>query len=242
MLVDALLIMKKPLSLLIALIALIAFIILALSSSVDFVLAGVSTLDVCKLPFASRVSSSCTPPRPETSMNIVPTVHGERADFPSLIAVQHRALEELIGFSGTGSDLAVNLKHAELAVQDLIILVKASTLSVKEELAQALTDFVVDAKGAARGLNDLSSKISGTTDEYVLRMLLGDCQHLLTFPLRRLLAYNDVALRTLESATPDGSRSTLALSFWSSMNGFSAQITRVLVQAAATSVSLDRLE
>lgn len=162
---DALLFIKKPVSLLLALLTTISLALFVISYTLD-TLAGVAILDVCKWPLASQVFS-CTSPQTDTSVNVaqVPLTPVEHTDFPKLIELQHRAFDELLGYSHTGSDLAANLKHAELAVQDLIVLVRASKLTIKEELAQALMDFVVDAKSAARGLAALSTRISGTVDE-----------------------------------------------------------------------------
>ena len=60
-----------------------------------------------------------------------------------------------------------------------------------------------------------------------------------------IVAYNQYALRTLESAKETKKTSfevAIASTFQSSMDTFAAEVTRVLVHATATSVTLDRLE
>ena len=88
-----------------------------------------------------------------------------RVDYPNFVEVQQHALDEFLGYSDNGSELAVNLKHAELAVRDLIVLVQASDLAVKDALADALMEFVIDAKNAGRDLQLLSAKINGAIDK-----------------------------------------------------------------------------
>ncbi|PIL37502.1 hypothetical protein GSI_01196 [Ganoderma sinense ZZ0214-1] len=82
-----------------------------------------------------------------------------RADFPSLIKIQNVVLDELMEDSKNGVNLAINIKHAELAVKDLVVVVRASNLTVKDALATALNDFAMDAKAASWGLQRLSARI-----------------------------------------------------------------------------------
>ncbi len=91
----------------------------------------------------------------------------ERIDFPALMAVQSRTLDQLLAHSAAGSQLALGVKHAELAVKDLTIVIKASNLTSKDILGRSLEEFAQQAKGAARDLQQLSAKLYGAVDTYV---------------------------------------------------------------------------
>ena len=116
---------------------------------------GLASLDACNLPLIPAIIPSCA---------ALPVASVGRADFAGLLAIQHRAFDELVVGSTTNSELVVNVKHAELAVRDLVILVKASNLTTKEPLADTLSLFSVDARRTGRGLQVLMSKIHGTID------------------------------------------------------------------------------
>lgn len=148
--------MKKPASALLALLLSGSIVSLILSAVFTRARAGVSGVNVCEWPVLSALGACALPG---------PPLPDGRSDFPSLAAVQQHAIDEFLGYSDNGSQLAVNLKHAELAVQDLIILVKASDLTIKDALADALVEFVIDAKSAGRGLQLLSAKINGAMDK-----------------------------------------------------------------------------
>ena len=152
----ALLLMKQPASALLALLLSGSIISLIISATFARARAEVSAINFCEWPLLSALDACAPSPPP------LPAV---RVDYPSFVAVQQHALDEFLGYSDNGSELAVNLKHAELAVRDLIVLVKASDLSVKDALADALMEFVIDAKSAGRGLQLLSAKINGAIDK-----------------------------------------------------------------------------
>ncbi len=94
----------------------------------------------------------------------------QRIDFPGLMAVQSRMLDELLAHSAAGSQLALSVKHAELAVKDLGIVVRASNLTSKTVLARSLDEFAQDAKVVGRELQQLSAKLYGAVDKYVVLM------------------------------------------------------------------------
>ena len=87
-----------------------------------------------------------------------------RADFPRLVRIQDAVLDDLLSQSLRGADFSVNVKHAELAVTDLVAVVRASNLTVKETLADALVDFANDARNAARALQRFSGKVQSVVD------------------------------------------------------------------------------
>ncbi len=95
-----------------------------------------------------------------------------RIDFPGLMDLQSRTLDQLLSHSTAGSELALGIRHAELAVRDLGVIVKVSNLTSKHILAHALQEFSQDARDAGRDLQHLSAKLYGAVDKYVHLMLM----------------------------------------------------------------------
>ncbi|PIL26968.1 hypothetical protein GSI_10106 [Ganoderma sinense ZZ0214-1] len=146
-------------------------------------------------------------------------------DYPTLMDVQGRAFDNLLGQSETGITISLDIKHAEIAVRDLVAIVRASDLMKRDLIASALDDFVLDARLAGRALQKLSVKIYSSTDS--------------------IIAFNDYALRVLQGAHPPAtpeSAATLARIFRSSTSTLVNEITDILVEAAKTVTALDNLE
>ncbi|KAE9383093.1 hypothetical protein BT96DRAFT_789435, partial [Gymnopus androsaceus JB14] len=74
------------------------------------------------------------------------------ADYPSLISAQTRTFEQILDDAVGGSVISMKLKKAELAMSDVIILVKLSDIASRDHLA-------------GRGLQRLGSKVSGAVDQ-----------------------------------------------------------------------------
>lgn len=85
-------------------------------------------------------------------------------DFPALMAIQSRTLSALLAHSVAGSELALGIKHAELAVKDLVYIIRTSNLAGKLVLARALEEFAQQAKATGRRLQQLCSKLDGAVD------------------------------------------------------------------------------
>ncbi len=151
--------MKRPLSALLA--VLLTFLLLATTVSYGYnaALSVISAYNVCDLPLIGLIPPCAT-------SEGRPTLSADRVDFPGLMAIQHRALDGFVGRSSSGSELALDIKHAELTVQELVLMVKGSNLTIKGPLSETLNGFVVGAKDTSRGLQRLSSKILGTIDRY----------------------------------------------------------------------------
>ena len=81
--------------------------------------------------------------------------------------MQNLALKELSGPSSEEANVALDLKHAELAVRDLIVAVNHSNLTVRQPLAVSLEQFVLDARAAGRELQKLSARVLGLFDRSV---------------------------------------------------------------------------
>lgn len=116
---------------------------------------------ICSIPLVSRLSlcEGVGPPRSDLARISVAS-----ADFPGLARIQDIALDNLLENSSGGAALAVNVKHAELAVKDLVVAVRASNLTIKDVLADALADFATDAHSAGRSLQRLSAKMHVAVD------------------------------------------------------------------------------
>ncbi|KAI9057525.1 hypothetical protein FKP32DRAFT_1583591 [Trametes sanguinea] len=213
---DVLVISRKPISALLS-VFFVGFLAVAMGTfAVDVVRSSLSP--VCDLPGLSQMSL-CVHDAPG------PSQLSSRVDFPSLANVQNTLLDDLLDQSSSGAELALNVKHAELAVRDLAAIVKASDLSVKDALVDSLGRFVVDAQLAGQHLQRLSAKALGTIDS--------------------IYAFNLYALRAIASNEPTGGYSadiSLARTFQTSMDAFAAQVARVLVVATEAAVHLEHLE
>ncbi|KAI0742711.1 hypothetical protein C8Q80DRAFT_1109023 [Daedaleopsis nitida] len=182
------------------------------------------SLDFCEYPLVSLFKPSC--PTPVAESTHAPL----RADFPGLMEIQHRALDELATRAEMGTELALNIKHAELAVRDLMIMVQSSNIPIKDVLAASLSDFIVEARQTARGLQVLASKVHGTMDS--------------------IAAFNVHAHRTIDSAKQAaGSSSRLddveravLRTFQSSLAWFASSISASILDASVASSYLDRLD
>lgn len=229
--------MKFPLA---VLIAILAVTYLTLGSGTLLVRVVRSTLpSPCDFPVVAALPL-CDP----APSNLDPMSSIRCADFPSLVKIQNIVLDELIEDSKSGIALAVNIKHAELAVKDLVVVVRASNLTVRDVLARALNDFAADAKTAARGLQRLSARIHGTIDRCVCFVQSTTCDKL-TSPTPSMSSFNTYALKSIETAKQRGGVGVsvaILRTFRGSMLGFSSQITRLVVEATTTMATLDRLE
>ncbi|KAI0755775.1 hypothetical protein C8Q74DRAFT_1210495 [Fomes fomentarius] len=148
----------------------------------------------------------------------------ERFDFPGLMAVQSRTLDQLLARSTAGSQLALSVKHAELAVKDLGIVVRSSNLTSKDVLARSLDEFAQEAKIVGRQLQQLSAKLYGAVDT--------------------VLAFDDYALRAIMGAQAAGSdvTHTAAQMFKFTMSALSTEVARVILEATTVASRLDTLE
>ncbi|RDX43375.1 hypothetical protein OH76DRAFT_1361303 [Lentinus brumalis] len=182
-----------------------------------------SAQKLCLVPifaFLPHCTHSSTMP---TSFPKVPA----GADFPSLMRVQNQALDELTGHSAVGSSLAMNLKHAELAVKDLIAAVQASNMTTKDALADVLIAFTKDTRLSSRDLQEVSAKMNSFMDSVAV--------------------FSAYVSRTISDAKATNFRSSDAASIMSrayepSMQGFSSQINLIVTDTIKASCNLETLE
>ncbi|SRR6266545_5208855 len=85
-------------------------------------------------------------------------------DFPALVAAETKTVEQLEDAYIGGSLLSLQLKQSEVAMRDLVTLVRVSDLTAKDLLGATLMDFVHDAHKTGKGLQRLSSKFGGAID------------------------------------------------------------------------------
>lgn len=67
--------------------------------------------------------------------------------------------------------MSIDVLRAEMATQDLSLLVRYSDLKSRENIADMLRTIGTDAKKTGRGLSKLDSKVVGAIDEYVVLSL-----------------------------------------------------------------------
>ncbi|KAF9466636.1 hypothetical protein BDZ94DRAFT_1295755 [Collybia nuda] len=161
------------------------------------------------------------------------------ADYPKLIDVQTTTFEHLLDESVGNSGLSLEIKRAEMATTDLVTLVRVSDLHSRDTLGDALVEFIGDTKTTGRNLQKLTSRIGGAVD--------------------KIMAINDYALYAIEEAqakapsrfsikglvpwaVPRPTSEIVTETFSSAMSVLSEEMTKVILEAEANIIQLDRLE
>ncbi|RDX51827.1 hypothetical protein OH76DRAFT_1313907, partial [Lentinus brumalis] len=144
-------------------------------------------------------------------------------DFPTVMSMQSRTLNQLLAHSAAGSGLALTVKHAEFAVKDLVCIVKASKLTQKGAIVGALEEFAREAKTVGRHLYRLSAKLDGAVDT--------------------ILAFDEYAFRVLatsqEAIEWPAARARM---LYSAMQLLASEVAGVLADADTVTAALDALE
>ena len=78
--------------------------------------------------------------------------------------MQTRTFDQLLDESVGNKGLALEVKKAEMASNDLINLVRVSDLKSRDQVVERLGRFVSDARGTGRSLHSLGAKIHGAVD------------------------------------------------------------------------------
>ena len=143
--------LKVPIAFLLAATLLVSVVFSSITSIPNL---GLS-MDICRVPLLSAVVR-CGPTES--------LYEARHVDFPSLMALQHRTLDELAAHSAVGPDLVLSLKHAELVIQDLVVMVRTSNLTSRDVLADALVGFQHEARRTGRRLHSLTAKIHSAMD------------------------------------------------------------------------------
>jgi hypothetical protein len=123
------------------------------------------TRPICSLPIVSPMIPFC---RWEAFKGPPPHTSAGRpvrwADYPKLVDLQTKTFDQLLDESVGSKGLALEVKKAEMASNDLITLVRVSDLKSKDQVADRLNRFVDDARGTGRSLHSLGAKIQGAVD------------------------------------------------------------------------------
>lgn len=209
------------------------------------------------LPFCLPTPSSPTANPPWS----VPA-EGINPHFPGLMELQGQfgsVLEE----SGGAGVMALDLKNSEMAIRDLNTLIKASSLTCREDLSNRLEEFITEAKGTSKALTRFSSRVNGVVDnllamdEYALKTLeqivaqeeaarnpplLSSNSALLTYP-RALVATLLSPFRTDNSGLGLTSpRHQFLETFLHASSLLSTSLRHLILTAESTLRSLDSLE
>ncbi|KAK0429561.1 hypothetical protein EV421DRAFT_1723119 [Armillaria borealis] len=111
-----------------------------------------SSSPICAIPFLSDISL-CRRTSMTGSGHIMDPVW---VDYLTLIHVQDTVLEGLLDDSTGALVLSLTLKRAEMAIQDVAILVRSSNLINQEQIAQCLKLLVQSAKRSSHGVLNIS--------------------------------------------------------------------------------------
>lgn len=132
----------------------------------SLVLSRVATtmlLPACSVPGMSLLPLCAIQAHPAPAQN--PKDRAPRwADYSHLVDMQANTLEQLLDHTAGGSGLALEIKKAEMATQDLATLVRVSDLTSRGLLADTLEGFVEDAKKTGEDLQRLGAKVGGAVD------------------------------------------------------------------------------
>jgi hypothetical protein len=89
---------------------------------------------------------------------------GPLGGLPQARRFADETFDQLLDESVGGKGLALEVKKAEMASNDLITLVRVSDLKSKDQIVERLSKFSDDARGTGRSLHSLGAKIHGAVD------------------------------------------------------------------------------
>jgi hypothetical protein len=90
--------------------------------------------------------------------------HSSAADYPAVIHSEFSGLEQLVQDTAFLSSLSHDLTIGYIAIEDLLKIVKSSSLDGGDVLAEHLAVLREDAKTTAYGLQELQVKVDGVID------------------------------------------------------------------------------
>ncbi|KAJ3887523.1 hypothetical protein GG344DRAFT_55565 [Lentinula edodes] len=160
------------------------------------------------------------------------------ADFPRLMTAQSSTFEQLLDNSVGDSGLSLDIKKAEMAMSDLVVLVKFSKMTSKDVLGDALSTFAHDARRAGRGLQTLGSKVGGAVD-LILAVNEYAISKLSSVPLISPSPSNFITQTLVPFKSASSMEKVFLHTYAESMNTLSTIIQRLILLAE---VELDHLE
>ncbi|KAI9463285.1 hypothetical protein BJY52DRAFT_1115869 [Lactarius psammicola] len=192
---------------------------------------------ICSIPIISLACPAFEHNKPYTvpHSDRVP----RRADFPRLLDVESKTLESLLDETVEGPGLALEIKKAEIATNDLVTLVRISNLNSRDVLADSLGEFVKDARKVGRGLTRFSSRVGGAVDniiavnDYALHAIKAADSKPSAFSFSHLLPFAQSA-----SAT----KQVVVRTFTEAMNTLSNNMQRLVLEAEVSISDLNKLE
>ncbi|KAJ3898811.1 hypothetical protein F5879DRAFT_811961 [Lentinula edodes] len=166
------------------------------------------------------------------------------ADFPRLMNAQTTMFEELLDNAAGSSGLSLDIKKAEVAMSDLIVLVKYSNLLDKDVLSDALATFACDARRTGHSLQTLGSKIGGAVD-LVRHSILASNNHALAIIHSGPISTSSSFLPS-QALIPSNSVSSQDMFFphvfAGSLGTLSTIIQHLILLAEVSLVDLEKLE
>lgn len=131
----------------------------------------VSTLNSLSISLRSAISPLCGLPG-SSLISIckhleiagVREVRPSYTAIPEMMEKQSKAFEQLLDESVESSSLALEIQKAEMATEDLVVVVMTGDLAGKEDLAKALAKFADSAQYTAKGLHDLKAAVGSAVD------------------------------------------------------------------------------
>ncbi|KAJ3540656.1 hypothetical protein NMY22_g4210 [Coprinellus aureogranulatus] len=164
------------------------------------------------------------------------------ADYPRLVEIQSKSfgqmVDEYVLTATTPSSLSLDLKKAEMATADLILLIRASDLKTRESLASTLSQFSGSARTAGRALARLDAKMNGALDnvmamnEYTLQAI----------EVARARSGGSLAEALLPWSSRKSAEVVVKETFFNAMNVLSENLERIILEVEINSQNLDNLE
>ncbi|KAH8987062.1 hypothetical protein EDB86DRAFT_2951582 [Lactarius hatsudake] len=194
---------------------------------------------ICSIPIVSLVCPTFQP-YPTSPSNHVP----RRADVPRLLDVESKILESLVDETAEDSELALEIKKAEIATSDLVTLVRVSNLNGRDILVDSLSGFVKDARRVGRGLTRFSSRVDAVDniiamDDHTLRVIeAAGSEDVISYAMFIKNSFSPFSLNTFRSAT----REVGVRTFVEVMDTLSVHMQRLVLKAEVSISDLNKLE
>ncbi|KAJ3765639.1 hypothetical protein FB446DRAFT_654962 [Lentinula raphanica] len=161
------------------------------------------------------------------------------ADYPRFMNVQSSTFEQLLDTAVGNSGLSLDIKKAEMAVMDLAVVVRSSTLGSRDILGETLVAFAHDARKVGRGLQRLSSKVAAAVD-----LIMATNEYAITTISKTQQSSSDsFSSKAMTYLFPDLSTERAVLrSFAEAMRTLSTVVERLILFAELELANLEALE
>lgn len=110
----------------------------------------------CSFPYASNFLTSCRPPPPfESQLGV---------DYQQALQVEFDGLDSLLSSGVEAMSLSQHMMQARFSLDDLIVVVQASTLGSRDTLSEELLKINMEAKDIAVNLQRFMHGVQSTAD------------------------------------------------------------------------------